>query len=109
MGLILLRSLMGCNRLSNRQNQSIAKLALPPVVTVNNIDANSFCNPAVNGDGSVSLTVNNANGDIQPKTYVVSNIVSPLAGYTTVEILLAEQDCLERQKIFRDFYQHRTQ
>jgi gliding motility-associated-like protein len=49
----------------------------PPVITVNNIVANTSCTPDVSADGKVQLTVANNASDTQAKSYYISNI-SPL-------------------------------
>lgn len=49
----------------------------PPIISVNNIVANTSCTPGTSADGKVQLTVTNNANDTQAKNYFISNI-SPL-------------------------------
>ena len=51
--------------------------ALPPILSVSSISANTSCDPSTSADGSVTLTVTNNNLDVLPKLYRIADQVAP--------------------------------
>ncbi|MBI1768432.1 MAG: gliding motility-associated C-terminal domain-containing protein [Bacteroidetes bacterium] len=56
------------------RNQVLINKVLPPSITIDQIVANTSCDPNTSADGKVQLTVNSDASDAQAKLYYVSNI-----------------------------------
>lgn len=62
--------------------ETLLKDVLPPILTVDQIIPNTSCDPSTAADGKIDITVTNANGDTQPKSYHIFNINPLPVGFT---------------------------
>lgn len=67
--------------------QSLQKLVLPPIVSINSIGPNTSCSPNPNADGSVDITVTSDASDAQAKMYKVNKISPVVPTYVTPFII----------------------
>jgi hypothetical protein len=68
---------------------TLKKLALPPVITIDQIDPNTSCIPGTNGDGKVTLTItdNPLDNVVAPKNYEITNINPlPIGGSVPIPV-----------------------
>jgi len=56
---------------------TLKQIALPPIITVNQVNPNTSCSPTTFGDGSIKLTVNKDASDTTVPNYDITNIDKP--------------------------------
>jgi hypothetical protein len=67
---------------------TLEQIVAPPILTLTSVGANTSCDPLASADGSVTIRVDNAAGDTEPKIYSIADpIAPPVVGYATPNLV----------------------